>query len=42
LITNDISEEELDIFCNVLEKIENNLRREWYYDKKIIKKCKRI
>jgi len=42
LITNDISEEELDIFCNVLEKIEDNLRREWYYDKKIIKKCKRI
>lgn len=28
LITNDISEEELDIFCNVLEKIEDNLRRE--------------
>ena len=33
-ITKDIKEEDLDTFISVLEKIENNLRKDWYYDKK--------
>ena len=33
-ITKDINNEDLDTFISVLEKIENNLRKDWYYDKK--------
>jgi len=33
-ITKDIKDDDLDTFISVLEKIENNLRKDWYYDKK--------
>jgi len=33
-ITKDIKDDDLDTFISVLDKIENNLRKDWYYDKK--------